>query len=150
MRNILLLPAFLLTYSTGFAQHPRFVIDIEVGYLQFKNDSVKFKTPKVFSINTSGCTEIFSLGKSRQYEFGMRIEILASRLTGDEKYLVGKAYYIRKDDQWQEVMKIEHSEIELRPVARRERTFGSTMGGASTDYPDLFDVRLNDSYYRAQ
>jgi len=127
-----------------------FTIDLEVGYLKFKNDSVLFEPPKKFSISTPGCTEIFSLGKSRRYEFGMRVEILASKLTGEEKYLVGKVYYVKKDNQWLEIMEIEHRETEVRPFSQRERTDMFITGGASIDYPDAFDVRLNDNYYRAQ
>jgi hypothetical protein len=147
MKKILLLPAFLFAFTYTIGQNTNFVIDIEVGYLRFKNDAVQFKTPKNFSINTSGCTEIFSLGKTREYEFGMRVEILASTLTGVKKYLVGKVYYIKHDKGWQEIMKIEHRELEIRPLASREKTDMFITGGVSSDDPD-FDVRLNDNYYR--
>jgi len=150
MQRILLLSTFLFAYVWAFGQNMKFAIDLEVGYLRFKNDSVQFKTPKNFSITTSGCSEIFSLGKSRQYEFGMRVEILVSKITGDEKCLVGKVYYVKNDNQWQEIMKIEHRELEVRPFAQRERTDMFIMGGGSIDYPDAFDVRLNDNYYRIQ
>lgn len=150
MQRILLLSTFLFAYDLAFGQNMKFTIDLEVGYLRFKNDSVQFKTPNNFSISTSGCTEIFSLGKSRRYEFGMKVEILASKLTGGEKYLVGKVYYVKNDNQWQEIMKIEHRELEVRPFAQRERTDMFITGGGSIDYPDAFDVRLNDNYYRIQ
>ena len=126
------------------------MIDLEVGYLRFKNDSIQFKTPNNFSLTTSGCTEIFSLGKSRRYEFGMKVEILFSKLTGEEKFLVGKVYYVKVNNQWQEIMKIDHWETAVRPVAQREPTDMFITGGASIDYPDIFDVRLNDNYYRIQ
>lgn len=131
-------------------QTPKFMIDLEVGYLRFKNDSVQFPRPKTFSISTSGCTEIFSLGKSYRYEFGMRLELFVSKLTGENKYLVGKVYYVKNNNQWQEIMKIEHRELEVRPIAQREKTDMFIIGGASIDYPDPFDVRLNDNYYIIQ
>lgn len=54
----------------------------------------------------------FYTGKSRRYEFGMRVGILPAKLTGMEKFLVGKVYYIKRDSQWQEVMKIERRKWE--------------------------------------
>lgn len=76
----------------------------------------------------------------------MRVEILASKLTGMEKYLVGKLYYIRNNKGWQEILKIEHMELEVKPIVQREKVDMFMMGGASSDDP-VFDVRLNDSYY---
>jgi hypothetical protein len=150
MQRILLLIASLLVCIITFGQAPKFLIDLEVGYLRFKNDSVQFQRPKMFSISTSGCTEIFSLGKSRVYEFGMKVEILASKLTGTEKYLVGKIYYVRNDKGgWQEIMRLQHMELDVRPIAQREKFDMFMMGGASNDHP-AFDVRLNDSYYLHQ
>jgi hypothetical protein len=149
MQKFLLLLSFLFVCIISFGQTSKYMIDLEVGFLKFKNDSVHLPRPTTFSISTLGCTEIFSIGKSRLYEFGMRIEILASKLTGTEKFLVGMVYYIRKDNGWQEILKLEHRETELTPIAQRKKTDISIMGGASTDYP-VFDVRLNDKYYILQ
>jgi hypothetical protein len=147
MQRNLLLIASLFICIAAVGQTQKYMIDLEVGFLRFKNDSVHFQRPKTISISTSDCTEIFSLGKSHRYEFGIRLEILVSKLTGKEKYLVGKVYYVKDNNGWQEVMKIEHQELEFRPVAQREKTDMFISGGVSTDYPDTFDVRLNDNYY---
>ncbi|MCW3073444.1 MAG: hypothetical protein JWP69_513 [Flaviaesturariibacter sp.] len=147
MQRLLLLLLSFFIYTVATAQSHSFVVDIEVSFLKYKTDSVQFTRPKMISINTSGCTEVFSLGSSRRYEFGMRVEILASQLTGVEKFLVGKIYYVKNGTEWKEVMKIEHAEWELKPIAKREKIDGFPMGGASTDYPELCDIRLNDSYY---
>ena len=48
------------------------------------------------------------------------------------------------------LVKIEHRELAVRPIAQRERTDSFITGGGSTDYPEVFDVRLNDNYYRMQ
>src|SRR5688500_8522911 len=122
MQRNLLLIVCLFVCGLCFGQTPRFMIDLEVGYLRFKNDSIQFQKPKTISVSTSGCTEILSLGTSRRYEFGIRLEILVSKLTGEEKLLVGKAYYVRSNNQWKEIMKIEHQVYEFRPIALREQT----------------------------
>ena len=151
MQRIFLILSFLLLSSWSFGQDVNFTIDLEVGSLKYKNDFVKFSPPNIFSINTTGCTEIFSLGKARRHEFGMKVEILASHLTVEKKFLVGKVYYIKKNGgQWEEIMKIEHQETDILPFALRERTDMFITGGGSTDYPELFDVHLNDNYYRNQ
>ena len=147
MQRILFLLLSFFSHTVAVAQAHSFVVDIEVGFLKYKKDSVQFQQPKMISVSTSGCTDIFSLGKSRRYEFGMRVEILASQLTGVEKFLVGKIYYVKSGTEWKEVMKVEHDEWELKPIAKREKIGGPPMGGASTDYPELCDIRLNDSYY---
>lgn len=145
--RILILIVSLLIHTIADAQSHSFVIDVEVSYLKYKSDVVQFPKPKMVSVTTSGCTDIFSLGKSHRYEFGMRVEILSSSLTGVEKFLVGKIYYVKSGTGWKEVMKIEHAEWELKPIAKREAVDGPPMGGASTDYPEVCDIRLNDSYY---
>jgi hypothetical protein len=147
MKKILL---FITTFfiSTCFsAQAQKYMIDIEIGFLRFNNDSIKFKKPQSLTINTTGCTEIFSIGKSRKHEFGMKVEILPSKLNGKEEYLIGKIYYIKNNNEWQEVINVTHALWNVNPISKREKPDIEMMGGASIDSPDVYDVRLNDSYY---
>lgn len=146
MVRIIFLLVVLCTSSSAFAQAQKYMIDLEVGFLMYRNDSINFKKPKNISISTSGCTDIFSLGKSRMYEFGMKVEILESKLTGTATFIIGKVYYVRTNKNWEEVMKIEHMETEVKPVSVRQKIELDMLGGASLDVPP-FDVRLNDNYY---
>lgn len=93
-------------------------------------------------------SEVISLGRTKRYEFGIKMEFLVSRLYEKETYLLGQVYYIRENGgAWKEAMTLEHREVELSPLSERVKLDIDIMGGASTDAPEWFDVRLNEFYY---
>jgi hypothetical protein len=132
--------------ATSFAQSG-YLVDIRVQYLQYKNDSVKYAKPKSISIETSSCTDIFSLGRGRTYEFGMRVEILPSKLNGKPGFVIGKVYYIKEGNQWKEILLFPHSLGEVKPITEKTKPDDYIFGTVSTSDPNYFEVRLNDDYY---
>ena len=102
----------------------------------------------MITLNTNKCTEIFSLGKTKLYEIGMRVEILSSELSGKSSYVVGKAYYVKKNGQWEIIVKFDHSEEIIVLISDRKKPSKADyiIGGASTEEPE-FEVRLRDDYY---
>ncbi len=147
MRKSYLFFIFILVASFSFGQSSNYLVDIRVQYLQYKKDSVKFDKPKSIVIETPSCTEIFSLGRSKTYEFGMRVEILPSRLTGKPGYVIGKVYYVKEGNQWKEILLFPHSDGQVRPLSERAKPNDYIFGAVSTSDPNYFEVRLNDDYY---
>lgn len=147
MRKPLLTFFLVLIIASAFSQTSNYLIDIRVSYLQYKNDSIKFEKPKSILIETPSCTEIFSLGRGKTYEFGMKIEILQSRLSGKPAYVIGKIYYVKEANKWKEILVFAHSEGQVNPIADRAKHDDSIFGAVSTSDPYDFEVRLNDDYY---
>jgi hypothetical protein len=148
MHKPFLIFILLLVGAVSFGQSSNYLVDIRVEYLQYKKDSVKFDKLKSIVIETPSCTEIFSLGRSRLYEFGMRVEILPSRLIGKAGYVIGKVYYVKEGNQWKEILLFPHSENEVKPIAQRpQKNNDYIFGAVSTSDPNYFEVRLNDDYY---
>src|SRR5215831_18423943 len=146
MRKYYLFFVLILVTATSFAQSD-YLVDIRVQYLQYKNDSVKYDKPKSISLQTSSCTDIFSLGRGKTYEFGMRVEILPSRLSGKPGYVIGKVYYIKEGNQWKEVLSFPHAPGEVKPLAQKAKPDDYIFGAVSTSDPNYFEARLNDDYY---
>lgn len=127
----------------------KFTIDIYVGYLKYFDDSIQFDSPNHITTTTNGLTNIISLGKTKNYEFGIRIEILKSNFYDTLKYIVGKAYYIRKAGKWEEILNFSHSPEMIGSIKERSKFIPPKYiwGGGSTIEPITYEVRQNDYYY---
>jgi hypothetical protein len=148
MKKLSLFIFLSIMTSSLFSQTAKFLVDARVAFIKYQGDSIEIDNPKMFTVNTNKCTEIFSLGKTKLYEIGMRVEILSSELSGKTGFIVGKAYYIKKNGQWEVIVKFDHAEEIISPISSRQKPSKSDyiIGGASTEEP-IFKVRLRDDYY---
>ena len=149
MRKILFIATLLFISKICFSQQSIYTIDFYIGYLRYQNDSVHFESPKHITTTTSGLTNIISIGRTINYEFGIKVEILKSRFQDTLSYIVGKAYYIKKAGKWEEILKFCHDWETVALITERIRFSPPkyVWGGGSTLEPIEYEVRQNDYYY---
>ena len=148
MNKVFLILALYLVPTVGTSQS-KYTIDIYVGFLRYFDDSIQFDSPKLITTTTNGLTSIVSLGRTKNYEFGIKIEILKSKFYDTSNYIVGKAYYVKKDDKWEEILKFCHSPEIFGSLKERSKFIEPkyVWGGGSTLEPITYEVRQNDYYY---
>ena len=135
--------------SLGEAQEPRYTIDFYVGYLRYQSDSIELESPKLITTTTSGLTDIIHLGKTKNFEFGIKVEILKSKLKGKLGFIVGKTYYVKKSLAWEKILEFCHAEETINDFKERVKFDPPqyAIGGGSTLEPIVYEVRQNDYYY---
>lgn len=145
----LLLCTFLSFVATPlFSQDTRFLVDVHVSFLKYRGDSIELSTPRLITVNTDKCSEIFSLGKVKEHELGMQVEILSSELGRIPGYVIGQAFYIKRYNRWELITRFDHAEKTVTPIAERPEP-GDTSPSRSEISADDYDfkVMFNDDYY---
>lgn len=72
---------------------------------QYKNDTIRFSFPAVFTLKELGCTPIEYLGPFGKNEYGVKLELLKSNVGLNDELILGKCFYIKEGDSWKEIYK---------------------------------------------
>jgi len=79
-----------------FGQSRKFYGEIHVESIIYKNDTLRFPTPKIITIKELGTSGFIAIGKIKTQEFGLKVEYLVSKLSSSESIICGKAFFIKE------------------------------------------------------
>lgn len=137
--------------GNGLAQ-PKYTVDVYVSFLRIDNDAVAFASPELITVTTDGLTGIISLGRTKHFEFGMKAEIFESRFDDKLGHFIMKAYYIRKDEEWEEIMRYWADDLTGDPISKRAtvKPPDNVQIGFSAQKGGDIEARLIDYYYYSE
>jgi hypothetical protein len=149
MQKALLLFLVVLITNVGNGQSEKFTIDFKIKSFSYKGESVVFDQPSLVTMNTNGCTEIVTLGTTKSYEFGVKLEILKSDFYEPNSYVVAKAFYVKSGNEWQEISKFNHASRSVESISERQskKSDGIGYGSYSVGDPKYFEIELKEYYY---
>jgi hypothetical protein len=112
--------------------------EFHINSLAYKGDTLKFQSPKFILINKLGCSDIASIGKIKNLEFGLQIETLISRIGQTESLVVGTVYYLRKNGNWELFTQPEYREEQFNIIVQGKSNntyeFGNGAGSWDEDF----------------
>lgn len=147
MQRLYLIAFFIIGQGLFATAQTSITADILVQTVSYKGDTVK-NVNKLISIDKFGVTSIIPIGRTKDAEFGLRIEILKSNLLNDDVFIVGRAYYIKEGKQWKLIYNTEHSARPFKYLKSNGKKSDDDMliaGESSGEYD--FEVELWERYY---
>jgi hypothetical protein len=147
MKKVCLLIGFFYLSNNTFSQKNKYTIDIRVGELRYEKDSVSFTSTPLITTVTDGITPIFPIGKSKNYEYGMKIEFLKSQFFPEYKYIVGTGYYIKRNGKWEEITSYFRPEDVYRFSERKKyNNNDNLLAGVSGEDP-YYEIRIRYDFF---
>lgn len=94
--------SLLLTAALLPAQEQKkaYFIRITMDKLRLGNDSVKFKSPKTFYVETSSKTDTVEVGSVKGTPIGMTVEVQKYFAGKTIRYRIGYVFYKRENAKW--------------------------------------------------
>ncbi|MEO7924311.1 MAG: hypothetical protein ABIR30_11595 [Chitinophagaceae bacterium] len=125
------------------AQTKSVASEIHINSLAYKGDTIKFSSPKIVSLNKLGCSDILTIGKFLNLEFGIQIETLISRIGQAERLVVGIVFYLKKGKEWEQIVQPQYSEelFNILENGKNNNTYEMGYGGGSWDEEFYIDYR---------
>lgn len=92
--------ALLFGTVSGQEQKKAYFIRVTMDKLRVGNDSVAFKTPKTFYVETSSKTDTFEVGVVKGTPVAMTVEVQKYLSGKTVRYRIGYAFYKKTNAKW--------------------------------------------------
>jgi hypothetical protein len=147
MKKMLLIAGFLFSITNALAQTETLLAEFWVESFSYGKDTVRLKPSLLITVKGNSCSQIISIGKVGNTEFGMQVEVLQSKLGNVPHFIVGKAYFIKQAGKWRNMYEGGHENItESMASARKARGHEEIgIGGAMFDDPE-FSIDYKDRF----
>jgi len=144
-RFIFLFAFFLGTFAN--AQTKSVMAEIHFDMIVYKGDTLKLDPPKIFSVNKTGASEIDSIGKIKNTELAVQIEMWISSLGGIKRLVVGKVFYTRKGNDWEQYSGPSYHEESYNIIKNGKNNHAYQPGYGNASFgEDEFEISFRELY----
>ena len=112
-----------------------------------KKDTIKLQFPQIINLKQLGTTEIIPILTNSQNIYGIKLELLKSKVGLEDDLILGKCFYIKEGDAWKEIYKsaaLQQDIIKANPS--NLKTEHNWMRG-SEGYGDFFNFTYMQLIY---
>jgi hypothetical protein len=102
--------------ACAHAQTDSIYVEVLVNSFSIDGDTVNLDTPKEILLKKIGRTEIISVGKINGKELGMQLELVRSSLGKEPMLITGKAFFLKKDGEWQMSNSMDYHRAEFKTI----------------------------------
>ena len=138
---------FVLLYGhTSICQVDSIYARIEIKSVSQEKIRSKIKPPVIITLDKLGHSDIISLGEIDGTEIGIQVELITSQLGDSNIFVIGKAFYLKKDGRWQMHFQPSYQTAAFKIVSSKPSKMPEDYGEASTGIQDL-QVNYKEHYF---